>query len=85
VVRRRSEAGVPPRELGTRTVATMLQNSAIGHRSNGSRLIECCDGEDVDQGHAALVAAFKNVKGTLESGLKAGERVGRADLGQVRA
>jgi len=33
--------------------------------------------EDVDQGHAALAAAFKNVKGTLESGLKAGEQVGR--------
>jgi hypothetical protein len=32
---------------------------------------------DVDQSHAALAAAFKNVKGTLESGLKAGERVGR--------
>ena len=32
---------------------------------------------DVDQGRAALAAALKNVKGTLESGLKAGERVGR--------
>jgi hypothetical protein len=40
---------------------------------------------DVDHGHAALAAAFKNVKGTLESGLKAGERAGQADLGQVRA
>lgn len=32
---------------------------------------------DIDQSHAALAAAFENVKGTLESGLKAGERVGR--------
>ena len=32
---------------------------------------------DVDQGRVALAAALKNVKGTLESGLKAGERVGR--------
>ena len=32
---------------------------------------------DVDQGHAALAAAFIHVKGTLESGLKAGERMGR--------
>lgn len=32
---------------------------------------------DLSQSHAALAAAFKNVKGTLESGLKAGERVGR--------
>jgi hypothetical protein len=32
---------------------------------------------DVDQGRAALAAALKNVKGTLESGVKAGERVGR--------
>ena len=32
---------------------------------------------DADQGYAALAAKLKNVKGTLESGLKAGERVGR--------
>ena len=32
---------------------------------------------DVDQGRAAFAAAFKNVKGTLEGGLKAAERVGR--------
>ena len=31
---------------------------------------------DVDQGRAAFAAAFKNVKGTLEGGLKAAERVG---------
>ena len=31
---------------------------------------------DVDHSHAALAAALKNVKGTLESGLKAAERVG---------
>ena len=32
---------------------------------------------DVDQGRAAFAAAFRNVKGTLEGGLKATERVGR--------
>jgi hypothetical protein len=31
---------------------------------------------DVYEGHAALAAAFKRVKGTLEGGLKAAERVG---------
>jgi hypothetical protein len=30
---------------------------------------------DVDQGRAAFAAAFKNVNGTLEGGLKAAERV----------
>jgi len=29
------------------------------------------------EGHAALAAALKNAKGTLEAGLKAGERVGK--------
>jgi hypothetical protein len=32
---------------------------------------------DPAQDYAALAAALKNVKGTLESGLRAGERVGR--------
>ena len=32
---------------------------------------------DVDQGRGAFAAALKNVKGTLEGGLKAAERVGR--------
>ena len=32
---------------------------------------------DVDQGRGAFAAALKNVKGTLEGGLKAAERMGR--------
>jgi hypothetical protein len=76
--RGRSGAAVPPHELGTRNGGNNVGSSAIRHHGNDSRLIDCRDGGGgLDQGYAALAAAFKNVKGTLEGGLNTGERVGR--------
>jgi len=59
------------------TAATMLQALRSTIVLTAVAFSSVAMAGDVDQGHAALAAAFKNVKGTLEGGLKAAERVGR--------
>ena len=63
-------------DWASETAATMLQALRSTIVLTAVAFSSTAIAADVDQGRAAFAAAFKNVKGTREGGLKAAERVG---------
>ena len=64
-------------DWASETVTTMLQALRSTIVLTAVVFSSAATAADVDQGRAAFAAAFRNVKGTLEGGLKAAGRVGR--------
>ena len=67
---------VPFSQAGTRTLATILRVLVWTLVVAAATVSTAAPAGDISQSHTALAAAFKNVKGTLESGLKAAEQMG---------